>query len=136
MSSKISQIFREISEINPPAGLGNLILQKIDLERSKSLQRKIYLSYFGLGGSLAAMLYAILVFGKSFLNSEFWSMLSLAFSDIMVVAAHWNEFADSLMETFPVVNLIAILIPLFTLFLSLNFYLSLARRNNHKLHFN
>jgi hypothetical protein len=136
MNQKIGQIFREMSEINPPQGLGDLILQKIDLEKSKKIQRNIYLSYFSLGGSIVAMLCSVLIFGKSILSSEFWSMLSLVFSDVIIVTAHWKEFLNSLLETFPVVNLVAILVPVFTLFLSLNFYLSLSQKINHKLTFN
>ncbi|MDO8529661.1 MAG: hypothetical protein Q7S18_03255 [bacterium] len=131
-SDKLQRIFKEIEDLNPPEGLETLILKKIELEKEKQVRGKLFLSYFGLAGSLAAAMYAIVIFGDGFLKSEFWSMASLIFSDVFIVAGNWQEYAYSLLETFPVTHLIAILIPVFGLLLSFNLYLSLIKKAKHR----
>jgi len=110
-------------------------MQKIGFQRAKTLKRKLVFSYLGLAGSSLAIFGAILGFGGSILQSEFWNLSTLLFSDLMVVAGNWQDFMYSLLETFPVINAIIILIPVFTLFLSFNAYLN-NRRSNYILRFN
>jgi len=122
---KFSQIFKNIPEIEPPAGLAAAILSRIETERNQKLRRQLTLSLAGSLSSVLAAVWAIAVFGGSVLNSEFISMASLIFSDINIVARNWNDFALSLLETLPTLSVIVILVPLFTLFLSLSSYLNL-----------
>jgi hypothetical protein len=135
MGQKLSQIFKNIQNIEPTKGLKALIMQKIGFEREKQLKRKLIFSYAGLIGSGLAMLGTIFSFGGAFLHSEFWNLARLLFSDLTIVAGNWSDFLYSLLETFPVVSAIAILIPVFTLFLSFNTYLN-NRKNNYRLNFN
>ena len=136
MNYKLSQFFKNIQKIEPAEWLEVLIMQKIGLEREKALKRKLIFSYAGLIGSSLAMFGTIFSFGGAFLHSEFWSMTSLLFSDLMIVAGNWKTYAYSLMETFPVVNVIMILIPAFALFLSISFFLSLRQKSQyiHNIH--
>lgn len=131
-SDKLRKIFKEIEDSNPPQELESLILKKIELEKKKQVRGKLFLAYFGLAGSLASAVCAVSIFGNEFLKSEFWSMISLIFSDAFIVAGNWREYAYSLLETLPVMQMIAILVPTFTFLLSLNFYLS-SRKNKHNL---
>ena len=124
MSHKLSKIFKEMKQIEPEEGLGALILQKIDLERNKRVKRKLFISYAGLAISFIAVFPAILKFGVAIFQSEFWSILSLAFSDFMVVAGSWNEYLYSLGETLPIVNIVAVLTPILGVLMFLNFYFS------------
>lgn len=133
MSKKLSQIFKEIGGVEPGEGLKVLILKRIELEKDRKMKRKLFLSYAGFLSSVFGTSYALLVFGRSFLQSEFWSMVSLVFSDLLVVVGNWKTFAYSLLETFPVMNMIAILIPLLALFMSVNFYLS-SRSRTRNIH--
>ncbi|PIP26617.1 MAG: hypothetical protein CO140_03985 [Candidatus Moranbacteria bacterium CG_4_9_14_3_um_filter_40_7] len=135
MNQKLSQIFKNIAEIEPTAGLEVLIAQKIGFQKERALKRKLIFSYAGLAGSGLAAFGAVFSFGGTILQSEFWNLATLLFSDWLVVMGNWQDFLYSLLETFPVVSAIAILIPIFTLFLSLNAYLN-NRGSNLKLRFN
>lgn len=128
MDHKLAKIFKEMKEIEPHSGFEGLILKKIDLERRKQVKRKLFLSYAGLTVSFAATFCAFVAFGNSFLQSDFWSMISLIFSDIAIIAGNLNSYGYSLLETFPFVNLIGIMIPLFAMLLSINIFLSLRRK--------
>lgn len=131
MNAKLSQIFKNIEEIDVPAGLNSLIMQKINQLDRPQIRRKLIFSYFSIGASVAAFLYAGLVFGREILGSDFWNMASLISTDFFTIVQHWQEFSYSLLETFPVLNLIALLIPVFALFLSLNYFFSI-HKNNYK----
>jgi hypothetical protein len=130
---RLSQIFKNMQEVEPSRGLNDLIMQKIALERGKQIKRKIFLSYAGITGSALATLFVVVSLWDSFFQSEFWSMLSLMFSDLMIVAENWKIYAYSLAETFPVANAIAILIPIFGLLAFFSFLLSLKNKNSRNV---
>lgn len=77
-------------------------------------------------------LLAGIFFGQAFLQSEFWAMLSLAFSDITTVAKNWDTFLMSLLETFPFVHAAILLAPVFLMLLSANFYFTNKANYKHK----
>jgi len=131
--SKLSQIFKNIQEIEPPRELGELILKRIELEKDKQIKRKLFLSYLGIGASFSAGACALIYFGSAFFKSEFWSIFSLAFSDFIVVAGSWKEYLYSLGETLPVINIVAILVPIFgvLLFLNMCIYFKNKSKNIH-----
>jgi len=135
MNTKLRQAFKSFSELNPTSKLECLIMKKIALESQKTIRRKLFFSYFGLVSSAIAAVYAIFVLGNSFLQSEFWSPRSLTFTDAKVVMANWRAYLYSILETLPIFSIIAFLIPIFTLILSLNFYMHLRNKNNFK-HYN
>jgi len=128
----MNRSFKKINELEPPSQLEGVILRRIGQEKSKQVKKRLILSYFGLLASTTAFFYTVPVFGNSLMKSEFWDMAHLAFSDIMIVAKNWNDFSLSLLETFPTVNIIAILLPIFTLLLSFSLYLDLDNKGNHK----
>lgn len=125
MDQKLSKIFKEMKQIEPNKELEASILQKIGLERNRQIKRKLVISYVGIVVSFVAIFPAVLKFGVAFFNSEFWSILSLAFSDFMAVAGNWNEYLYSLGETLPIINIIAVLIPILGVLMFLNFYFSI-----------
>lgn len=135
MSDKLHQIFKNISELEPSSRLKSAIFRKIALEQKRQTKRDLALYRVWSFGSLTLAIYAIFAFGSTILKSEFWNILTLVFSDIQIVAANWNDYAFSIMETLPVISIILILIPFFTLILSLNFYWTLKDKNNFK-HYN
>lgn len=140
MTQKLSHIFKEMSEINPPQELGNLILQKISLEKNRRIRRNLFVSYTGLIISSIAIFPAILKFGVAFFRSEFWSILSLAFSDFMIVAGSWKSFLYSLGETLPIMYVVAMLIPIFAALAFGNILISLKNKmrigsKNFNMHF-
>lgn len=123
--NKLNRAFEEMNQIDPPAELEGLIMQRIDLERKKQAKRKLFISYTGLIVSFLAVFPAILKFGVDFFHSEFWSLFSLAFSDFMVVAGSRKEYLYSLGETLPILNIIAVLIPIFGILIFFNLYFSI-----------
>lgn len=128
---RFEKAIKNISELEPPRGLEAAVLSCIKLEVKKQVRRKFIFSLTGIVGSIVLGIYTTITFGQAFLNSDFFSVISLAFSDLNVVAGHWSDFFDSLAETFPALTVAAILIPVFTLFLSVGFYLD-SERNRHK----
>lgn len=128
MKQTLHQAFQCIKEQNPPLYLESVILQKIELEKNKQMKRKLILSYAGFIFSLSALLYIGIYSGSSFLKSDFWNLLSLFFSDVTVVGQHWKDFIFSLLENFPFMHAIAILIPIFTLLMSLNLVMSMKNK--------
>lgn len=121
-----------MSELEPAAKLGFFILAKIERERNKMLREKKAVAWAGLFGSAAAAVYLVSIFGQELFSSEFWSIASLAFSDINIVAGNWYDYALSLLETFPAVHAALMLAPIFVLLISLNAYLNLIDKNNCK----
>lgn len=96
------------------------------------MRRKLLLSQLGSLGSAFAVVYTLFVFGQAVVGSEFWTMLSLLFTDAGVVFSNWDNFFYSVMETFPVLTLAVILLPVFFLFMSISSYLSVSDKNNFK----
>jgi hypothetical protein len=132
MSEKLSQIFNKISDLEPSLGLERAVLGYIELEKSKKLRWKLVFSKIGIGLSAAGFLYALFILGGALVNSDFASMLTLAFSDLATVARNWNDYAFSLVETFPTLTVAVIMLPIFIFFLSLNSYVNLNNKKYHK----
>jgi ABC-type phosphate/phosphonate transport system permease subunit len=132
MSQKLSQIFKSIGEIDPPFNLEGFILAKIERESHKIIREKKALAYAGLFGSALATVYAISIFGQEILQSDFWRIATLAFSDISIVAGNWHDYLFSLLETFPAIHAAIMLAPIFILLIALNAYLNLINKNNCK----
>ena len=132
MEKKLHQAFKMIKELDPPEKLGGVILRSIRLEMNKQTRKKLILSYIGLAASIIAGIYTTVTFGTAFFKSEFWSVISLSFSDASVVMENWGDFLSSLMETFPTLTVAAILTPIFTLLLFLGLYLDSSNRNHNK----
>ena len=131
MEQKLAKIFKEMREIQPNVGLEGLILQKIDLENSRQMKRKLIFSYFGMAVSFSTGVLALIYSGSAFLKSEFWSILFLTFSDFMAVVESRNEYLYSLGETLPIAHIVAILVPIFAILMFLNLYFSLKNRNKY-----
>ena len=130
MNQKLSKIFKEMKQIEPKKELESLILQKIALEKNRQTRRKLVISYAGLFVSFAAIFPAILKFGVALFHSEFWSILSLAFSDFWLIVGSWKEYLYSLGETLPVVNIVAIFVPVLGLLAFLNLLVSVKNNKN------
>lgn len=131
MSNALRETFHKTASMEPSEGLERRILMSIAVEEARRLRRKLFLSYAGLMGSLGVLAYAGVTSGKTFLQSDFWNLLSLLFSDAAAVLGFWQDFLLSLAETFPVISLIILLIPVFMLVLSLHFYASVAGKSRY-----
>ncbi len=132
MSKKLRQLCEGVCELNPPINLCGFIFAKIEKEKIRKAKRQLILSYFGLGSSFLLAVLAGIYFGQAFLQSEFWAMLSLAFSDIAVVAKNWDTYSLSLLETFPTMHVIIFLVPVFIMLVSADFYFANKACYKHK----
>ncbi|MDP3956878.1 MAG: hypothetical protein Q8Q10_00030 [bacterium] len=129
--SKLSHSFKKIEAVVPASDLEHKILHAISLEKSARIKHRLMASYAGLLGSFATLLYVGVTSAVAFLESDFLSLLSLAFSDAAAVAQYWNTFLLALLETVPVLPLILILIPILTLFLFFSMYFSTVDKRHY-----
>jgi hypothetical protein len=132
MSNNLRKLCEGICEINPPDNLCGFILERIEKEKIKTTKRQLIFSYFGFAGSSFVAIFAGIFFGQAFLQSEFWTMASLIFSDILIVAKNWDTYALSLLETFPVAHATIFLVPVFLMLISANFYFANKANYKHK----
>lgn len=86
MNQNFHQAFKDVEGVEPSSKLAGFILSEIEFLRKKRAKRKLLLSYFSLTGSLGAFVLAVFEYGGVFLQSEFWDIVSLIFSDAMIVA--------------------------------------------------
>ena len=121
MSEKLRQLFQNTVQLNPSAKLVGFILARIEKEKIRTAKRQLIFSYVGLVGSAMLATYTALAFGQTFLQSEFWAMLSLAFSDVAVVMKNWDSFGFSLLETFPTMHAATLILPVFLMLVFANF---------------
>lgn len=124
---RLHQAFKSIGSIELPAHLETEIIDLIKMEKLKGIRRRLIFSEVGLVGSMLAIFYVIFTSGSALIRSEFWSMMTLLFSDAGTVLSNWQDFVFSAMETFPVFTVISMLLPIFILFISIAYYFS-----NHK----
>lgn len=130
MNQNLHQIFKSMTEIEPAEEMASRIFARVSAEEDRVISRKLMISRLGLGASAVIFLVAAFSFGQIIIQSEFWNIMSLAFSDMQAVAQNWQDYAYSLLETFPTVSVIAILAPVMTLLFSFSMYLE--TNNKHK----
>lgn len=122
MEKKLKSMFERFGNIEPEEALKDRILSRIGKERIKDARRALVVSRISLAVSLAGLAFAGYFLGGSFLASDFWSILNLAFSDIGIVSSHLGDFMASLAETFPIFDAMLLTVPVFMLLASLSAY--------------
>ncbi len=75
-------------------------------QRLLTIRRRVAFFSVGLIGSAAAIIPVSKILYAGLSESGFVEFFSLLFSDTGVVAAYWQSFAMSLLETIPVTGLI------------------------------
>ncbi|MDP1845613.1 MAG: hypothetical protein Q8L09_02585 [Candidatus Moranbacteria bacterium] len=105
-------------------------MRSIAFEKSLKIRKKLMFARTGLAVSFGVLAYTLFVFGKAFLESDFWNIAKLVFSDSGVIASHINEYSASLLETLPVLEIFAMLVPVFAVIMFLNYYFKFT--NNSK----
>jgi hypothetical protein len=111
-----------LNEIEPPKYLKEAVLGRIEKEKQKQIFCKKMLYFCGFFVSGAGLLFSLIYFGREILVSDFWSISSLAFTDLKIVSAYWQEFSLSLLETFPFEALAIILVPVLILLILIKEY--------------
>ena len=131
MNQNLHNLFKNIAEIEPEKGLERRILRKIELESEWQKKKKLALVDSGILLSLGALVFSVLNFWGAIIQSEFWSLISLAFSDAGTVLSFWKDYALSLLETLPVLEIAAILAPIFAILFLISWYLKLGGRSHY-----
>jgi hypothetical protein len=127
----VRRLIKEIGTSPQREGLESDIFRAIALARESQRKRNLFVSSVGLFLSGGAVVYASIVYGSIFFGSEFWSIISLLFSDAAVVINYWNEFFLLLLETIPIVPTLLLLVPTFVFLMFLGMY----ARTTHRHHF-
>lgn len=123
MGRDIFAIFKEIYEPNPAKKLEFLVLEKISLKKRKEQKMFLALTRLGITLSSLALAWGAFYLGKSVWESDFSALFSLLFSDAIIVASNWKDFAFSLLENLPIFPILFFLFPLIVLFFLLDFHL-------------
>jgi hypothetical protein len=121
-------------EVDLPKGLKEAVLQRIEKEKAKKIFRQKVSYSCGFFVSVSAILFSVAFFGKEILASDFWSISALAFTDMKIVAVYWQEYALSLLETFPFEAFAFVLMSVFSLLLMAKKYSE--QQNSLELKFN
>ena len=105
---------RSLESPDAPADLSTRIMRRIELIGRKEARTRLFISSGML--VLAGVLFvpAFQYASDGFAHSSFSQYLSLIFSDSSVVAAHWQSFALSLTESFPIVEVVIMAVIFFT----------------------
>jgi hypothetical protein len=132
MTQNLQKIFKNLKNIEPSRGLEGKILKVISLENSRKVARKLLFARAGLAVSFGALAYTLFVFGRTFLESDFWNLLKLTLSDSGTIAGHMGDYSISLLETLPVVEIFAILTPVFAVLVMFSYYFKFTNNNHFK----
>lgn len=133
MEKNLQQIFKNLKTPEPSQELAGSIMFKIEKLRGKQVKRRLIWSRVSLFGSFGAFALSVWICGATFLQSDFWVLLRLTFTDAGAVLKNWNDFFFSLAETFPVVSAAIMLIPVVAILFSLSVYFKISR-SNYNLH--
>ncbi|MCW1888000.1 MAG: hypothetical protein KIH67_000380 [Candidatus Moranbacteria bacterium] len=117
----LSSVIKSLPEVSPKPGFEERIFLALESAQMKELRMKLAFIWSGLVFSGGILFGSIYFWKDALIESPFWSLVSLVFSDASIVLAHMGEFAFSLLETLPVMPLMAIFAGLatFNLFLGL-----------------
>lgn len=133
MGKEIKKLFKQIVEA-PSEILAERIMQAIEAEKAKKFRQKLFLVRLAFLLSFLLMVYFVFHLGSIIVKSEFWTLFSLIFSDGKILAEYWNEYLFSLLETFPAIQLVFLLVPMYLLLvLARGYVILLARQPKPKL---
>lgn len=117
----MKKVLRKLAVIEPSENLKNKILFRIESEQEKARKRQLFFSFALSSLSVFAFTAFLFLLGKELINSSFWSILKLVFTDTGIVFTHFSEYLYSLLETMPVFYFLLFLIPLYIFVLSIKY---------------
>lgn len=129
MPQVIKNLFKNLKEFEPPEKLQGRILSAVAAKKAQAMKRKLFFVQSGITVSLGVLLGSLLVFGKSFLDSDFVNLVKLMFSDTGMIMSHMGNFSISLLENMPVFEIFAMLVPIFILTVILSWYYKFENNN-------
>jgi hypothetical protein len=109
MEDKYKKLFGYINIIEPPRNLKGKIVAKINLEQRRVNRFWFLVSGFSTAISLGMIVPLVSYINNSFSQSGFYQYFSLLFSGDSTVYTYWKEVGVVLIESAPIVGLIALL---------------------------
>ena len=125
--------FQSMTKEEPRQALRLRILAQIQLLEERQAYRQKWFSLGMLGLSAIVFFGGVYQYGSMLLQSDFWTLASLLFSDLGILAGSFQDFAYSLLETLPLVPLLVILVPLVLFFWSMSLFLALSEKKGHSI---
>jgi len=123
MRKYCEKLFTHLETPEPPAGLFAKIMARIyEEERLLFIKRRLFLSSTTFLISAGALITVVNTFQNEFAQSGLFQFLSLLFSDLELVAANWQDFGLAILESLPVMSMMAFLITIFVLLWSLKHF--------------
>ena len=95
--------------IEPPEGLLETIMVRISGERRRLARIRFVFSTALSVVALLAIIPALRELNSEIVRSGFGQFLSLIFSDAGVLAAYWQDFTMTILESFPALGMSAVL---------------------------
>ncbi|MFA6252313.1 MAG: hypothetical protein WCX74_02855 [Candidatus Paceibacterota bacterium] len=107
MENEYKKLFNNLNEAIPSNDLFEKIVIRIGKEEKLQIVKKriILFSLFLVASSLG-LIYSFLAVQDALVSSGFAQFFSLIFSDFGIVAAYWQNFAFTLLESLPVFALV------------------------------
>lgn len=109
MQDNYKKLFGYINLAEPPKGLAEKIAARITFEQKRASRFQFLVSSISTFISLAIMALTAYYINNSFSQSGFYQYFSLLFSGDSAVYIYWKELATALIESAPLVGLIAFL---------------------------
>ncbi len=111
MLQSYQDLFSYLPSAEPSDGLFDKITARLKAERQLLvLKRRLAVYFFAQGGSAAVFIFVIKMAMINLNESGFIKFFALIFSDAQIVLTYWQNFLMSLLETLPVLSLLALLV--------------------------
>lgn len=125
--------FEAMTREEPRQALRLRILAQIEMLEERRTHREKWFSLSMLSLSVCVFFGGMYQYGPMLLQSDFWMLLSLVFSDLGVLIGSFQYFVYSLLETLPLVPLLALLVPVVLFFWSMSLLLALSEKKGHSV---
>lgn len=109
MEDKYKKLLGSIDLIEPPRELGARIMARINMEEKRLARIRTWIFGSSTVASFGLSLWAMVYLVDSIKQTGFGQYFSLLFSGDSAVYTYWKELSFSLVESLPIVSIIAFL---------------------------
>ena len=110
MHKEDNQFFADSSEQEAPTCLLENIMRRIRVEKYVlKLKRRVVIFSICFAGMAVAYVPVFRIIEKNFVDSGFWEFLSLIFLHFSIIAMYWQSYLFALLESLPVMSMVAFL---------------------------
>lgn len=108
-----------MSQLKPSTELRKSIISSIGREECRRARAYLAVSTVTFLASIAGLVFSTKFLFQAFYSSEFYNYFSLIFSDPDTILGIWQNIAISLVESLPVIAVIALLVAVWSLLASI-----------------